>query len=168
MCSGRYRVWSRGTLPLQAAGISYPQPWMNLRDLGAAVNGEWASTLSWDPAPASCPLKASRFRVSGRTGQVAITADTAIPGAAAKAEAAAADLAGRLFAARAEFLPVEGSVVPHAEAVARAFDWHAGGQPRRTQGSDQLVCRGDAWCRASQPYVYVCPLHQSVRCLCRW
>ena len=89
-----------------AAGISYPQPWMNLRDIGCAI---------------------------------AITADTLQPGAVAKAEAAAADLAERLFAAKDEFLPVEGSVVPHDEAVARAIAWHDGSRT----AEDSLVVIGD-------------------------
>eukprot|EP01052_Picozoa_sp_SAG31_P009911 SAG31_NODE_531_length_14413_cov_7.712659_13_plen_312_part_00 len=90
-----------------AAGISYPQPWMNLEDIGAAI---------------------------------AITADASIAGATSKAESAVANLAERLFDARHEFMPTEGSVVPYVEAVERAFVWHS---KTRTKGEDQLVVIGD-------------------------
>ena len=96
-----------------AAGIAYPQPWMNLEEIGAAV---------------------------------AISVDTAVPGAVAKAEAAVSELAAGLFASREDFMPVEGSVVPYAEAVARAFSWHCtadGVAVLRTKGVDALVVIGD-------------------------
>ena len=72
-----------------SAGISYPQPWMNLAEIGAAV---------------------------------VITYDTAISGARNKAETAVSDLAERLFNAREEFMPVDGSIVNYADAISTAFE----------------------------------------------
>lgn len=88
-----------------SAGISYPQPWMNLAEIGAAV---------------------------------VVTYNTRARGARQKAEASVSNLAERLFNAREEFMPVDGSIVHYAEAVARAF--------RHTTGrndADKLVVIGD-------------------------